>query len=145
MSLWTLTLSCMLVSSPLSIAWKTQKQYYLRVALEHMFFNFHFFNRIVALWNDLPGAITITDEYCYLCLVRKLMNFILINLIPIKTDFYGLVTVFSIRDFITLSNKLINKLYDNYTKRFNEFKSRFRIFLYIVFFILLFILGKLFL
>ena len=63
----------------------------------------------------------------------------------IYKEFYGLVTVFSIRDFITLSNKLINKLYDNYTKRFNEFKSRFRIFLYIVFFILLFILGKLFL
>ena len=103
-----------------------------------------FLKRIVALWNDLPEAIRITDEYCYLCLVRKLMNFILINLIPIKKDFYGLVTVFSIRDFITLSNKLINKLYDNYTKRFNEFKSRFRIFLYIVFFILLFILGKLF-
>ena len=93
-----------------------------------------FLNRIVALRNDPPEAIRITDEYCYLCLVRKLMNFILINLIPIKKDFYGLVTVFSIRDFITLSNKLINKLYDNYTKHFNEFKSRFRIFLYLVFF-----------
>ena len=63
-------------------------------------FQLSFFNRIVALWNDLPGAIRITDEYCYLCLVRKLMNFILINLIPIKKDFYHLVTVFSIRDFI---------------------------------------------
>ena len=93
-----------------------------------------FLNRIVALRNDLPEAIRITDEYCYLCLVRKLMNFILINLIPIKKDFYGLVTVFSIRDVITLSNKLINKLYDNYTKHFNEFKSRFRFFLYLVFF-----------
>ena len=51
------------------------------------------------------------------------MNFILINLIPITKDFYGLVTVFSIRDFITLSNKLINKLYDNYTKHFDVRRS----------------------
>ena len=94
-------------------------------------FQLSFFNRIVALWNDLPGAIRITDEYCYLCLVRKLMNFILINLIPIKKDFYGLVTVILVTDI--LSNKLINKLYDNYTNRFNEFISRFRIFLHIVF------------
>ena len=89
-----------------------------------------FLNRIVALRNDLPEAIRITDEYCYLCLVRKLMNFILINLIPIKKDFYGL-TVILVTDI--LSNKLINKLYDNYTNRFNEFISRFRIFLHIVF------------
>ena len=94
-------------------------------------FQLSFFNRIVALWNDLPGPIRITDEYGYLCLVRKLMNFILINLIPIKKDFYGLVTVILVTDI--LSNKLINKLYDNYTNRFNEFISRFRIFLHIVF------------
>ena len=94
-------------------------------------FQLSFFNRIVALWNDLPGPIRITDEYDYLCLVRKLMNFILINLIPIKKDFYGLVTVILVTDI--LSNKLINKLYDNYTNRFNEFISRFRIFLHIVF------------
>ena len=91
-----------------------------------------FLNRIVALRNDLPEAIRITDEYGYLCLVRKLMNFILINLIPIKKDFYGLVTVILVTDI--LSNKLINKLYDNYTKHFNEFISRFRIFSYLVFF-----------
>ena len=90
-----------------------------------------FLNRIVALRNDLPEAIRITDEYCYLCLVRKLMNFTLINLIPIKKDFYGLVTVILVTDI--LSNKLINKLYDNYTNRFNEFISRFRIFLHMVF------------
>ena len=90
-----------------------------------------FLNRIVALRNDLPEAIRITDEYCYLCLVRKLMNFILINLIPIKKDFYGLLTVIVVTHI--LSNKLINKLYDNYTNRFNEFISRFRIFLHIVF------------
>ena len=95
-------------------------------------FQLSFFNRIVALWNDLPGPIRITDEYGYLCLVRKLMNFILINLIPIKKDFYGLVTVILVTDI--LSNKLINKLYDNYTNRFNELISRFRIFLHIVFF-----------
>ena len=89
-----------------------------------------FLNRIVALRNDLPEAIRITDEYCYLCLVRKLMNFILINLIPIKKDFYGL-TVILVTDI--LSNKLINKLYDNYTNRFNEFIPRLRIFLHIVF------------
>ena len=94
-------------------------------------FQLSFFNRIVALWNDLPGPIRITDEYGYLCLLRKLMNFILINLIPIKKDFYGLVTVILVTDI--LSNKLINKLYDNYTNRFNEFISRFRIFLHIVF------------
>ena len=94
-------------------------------------FQLSFFNRIVALWNDLPGPIRITDEYGYLCLVRKLMNFILINLIPIKKDFYGLVTVILVTDI--LSNKLINKLYDNYTNRFNEFISRFRIFLHMVF------------
>ena len=89
-----------------------------------------FLNRIVALRNDLPEAIRITDEYCYLCLVRKLMNFILINLIPIKKDFYGL-TVILVTDI--LSNKLINKLYDNYTNRFNEFIPRLRIFLHILF------------
>ena len=94
-------------------------------------FQLSFFNRIVALWNDLPGPIRITDEYGYLCLVRKLMNFILINLIPIKKDFYGLVTVILVTDI--LSNKLINKLYDNYTNRFNELISRFRIFLHTVF------------
>ena len=44
---------------------------------------------------------------------------------------YGLVTVILVTDI--LSNKLINKLYDNYTNRFNEFISRFRIFLHIVF------------
>ena len=33
-------------------------------------------NRIVALRNDLPEAIRITDEYCYLCLVRKLINYV---------------------------------------------------------------------
>ena len=102
-----------------------------------------FLNRNVALRNDLPEAIRITDEYCYLCLVRKLMNFILINLIPIKNDFYGLVTVILVTDI--LSNKLINKLYDNYTNRFNEFISRFRIFLHIVFLNELFLLGQLFL
>ena len=80
----------MLVSSPLSIAWKTQKQYYLRVALE-LVFQLSFFNRIVALLNDLPGAITITDEYCYLCLVTKLMNFILINLIQYIKNFMVLL------------------------------------------------------
>ena len=94
-------------------------------------FQLSFFNRIVALWNDLPGPIRITDEYGYLCLLRKLMNFILINLIPIKKDFYGLVTVILVTDI--LSNKLINKLYDNYTNRFNELISRFRIFLHTVF------------
>ena len=44
-SLWTyltLTFSHMLVSSPLGITWETQKQYFLRVALEQMFLNFHF-------------------------------------------------------------------------------------------------------
>ena len=56
-----------------------------------MFFSFHFFNRIVALLNDLPRAITITDEYCYLCLVTKLMNFILINLIQYIKNFMVLL------------------------------------------------------
>ena len=63
MDILTLTLSRILVSSPLGIPRETQKQNFLRLALEQTFLNFPIFlNRIVDLWNGLPVAIRITDQ-----------------------------------------------------------------------------------
>ena len=63
----------------------TQKQYFLRVALEEMSqFKFLFLDDIVDLWNSLSVTIKIT--VFYLCLVIKFMNFILMSLIQIMKD-----------------------------------------------------------
>ena len=63
-------------------------------------FKFSFFNRIVDLWNGLPVVIRILISY--LCLVKKLMNFIVLNLISIRKDFYSffLYTIVSTGDLI---------------------------------------------
>ena len=63
-------------------------------------FKFSFFNRIVDLWNGLPVVIKILISY--LCLVKKLMNFIVLTLISIRKDFYRffLYTIVSIGDLI---------------------------------------------
>ena len=63
-------------------------------------FKFSFFNCIVDLWNGLPVVIRILISY--LCLVKKLMNFIVLNLISIRKDFYSffLYTIVSTGDLI---------------------------------------------
>ena len=63
-------------------------------------FKFSFFNCIVDLWNGLPVVIRILISY--LCLVKMLMNFIVLNLISIRKDFYSffLYTIVSTGDLI---------------------------------------------